>query len=163
MCNLESYIEKAFKLSIKTKEFWHYVKTNKKSWDFHYQNERAFEKAFSTLSNVINSIAKTRSIYDEAFKKINVLWDSTKKMFTRNQFVQILRNLRRCALRDMTLKEACRDVVLVRILSFDPDHQDTRLNSIREGLASIFHKSLFCTIDFLLFFFKSIFLVISIS
>jgi hypothetical protein len=51
----------------------------------------------------------------------------------------------------------------VRVLSFDCDHQDTRLNSIREKLASISHKSLFCTIDFLLFFFKSIFLVISIS
>jgi ATPase subunit of ABC transporter with duplicated ATPase domains len=45
----------------------------------------------------------------------------------------------------------------VRVLPFDPDHQGTRLNPIREGLASIPHKSLFCTIDFLLFFSKSIF------
>jgi hypothetical protein len=107
---LNHIIEKAFELSIKTKEFWHYVKTNRKSWDFHYQNERAFEKAFSTLSDVINSIAKTRNIYDEAFKKIDVLWDSTKEAFARNQFVQVLRSLRRCALRSMRLKEACRDV-----------------------------------------------------
>ncbi len=109
---LNHIIEKAFELSIKTEEFWHYVKTNRESWDLHYQNERAFEEAFSTLSNVISSIAKTRSIYDETFKKINVLWDSAKEAFARNQFVQVLRNLRRCAFRNMTLKKACRDVVL---------------------------------------------------
>jgi hypothetical protein len=51
----------------------------------------------------------------------------------------------------------------VRVLPFDPDYQGTGLNPIREGLASIFHKSLFCTIDFLLFFSKSIFSVISTS
>jgi hypothetical protein len=110
---LNHIIEKAFELSIKTEKFWHYVKTNKESWDSHYQNERAFEEAFSILSNDINSIAKTRSIYDETFKKINVLWNSAKKAFARNQFVQVLRSLRQCALRDMTLKEACRVVVLV--------------------------------------------------
>jgi hypothetical protein len=86
---------------------------NRENWNFHYQNERAFEKTFSTLSNVMSSIAKTRSIYDEAFKKINVLWNSTRKAFARNQFVQILQSLRRCALRNMTLKEACRAVILV--------------------------------------------------
>jgi hypothetical protein len=107
---LNHIIEKAFELSIKTEEFWHYVKTNRESWDSHYQNERAFEEAFSTLSNVINFVAKTRSTYDEAFKKINVLWDSAKETFARNQFVQVLRSLRRCVLRDMTLKEACRAV-----------------------------------------------------
>jgi hypothetical protein len=107
---LNHIIEKTFELSIKTEEFWYYVKTNKESWDFHYQNKRAFKESFSILSNVINSIAKTRSIYDKTFKKINVLWDSVKETFTRNQFVQVLRNLRRCALRDMTLKEACRAV-----------------------------------------------------
>ncbi len=105
-------IEKTFQLSIKTKEFWHYVKTNIESWDFHYQNERAFEEAFSILSNVISLIAKARNIYEKAFKKINALWNSAKKAFARNQFVQVLRSLRRCALRDMTLKEACRAVVL---------------------------------------------------
>jgi hypothetical protein len=109
---LNHIIEKAFELSTKTEEFWHYVKTNKESWDSHYQNERAFEEAFSTLSDVINFVAKTRSIYDEAFKKINVLWDSAKETFARNQFVQVLRSLRRCALRSMTLKEACRAVAL---------------------------------------------------
>jgi uncharacterized protein (UPF0147 family) len=108
---LNHMIEKTFQLNIKTEEFWHYVKTNIESWDSHYQNERAFEEAFSILSNVINSIAKARNIYEKAFKKINALWDSTKKTFARNQFVQVLRNLRRCALRDMTLKEACRAVV----------------------------------------------------
>jgi hypothetical protein len=77
-------IEKTFQLSIKTKEFWHYVKTNKKSWVFHYQNERTFEETFSNLSNVINSIAKTRNIYEKTFKKINILWDSAKKRFARN-------------------------------------------------------------------------------
>ena len=30
----------------------------------------------------------------------------------------------------------------VRVLPFDPDYQDTRLNSIKEELASILHKSL---------------------
>ncbi len=54
-------------------------------------------------------------------------------------------------------------MIIVRVLPFDPDHQGTGLNPIREELASIFHKSLFCTIDFLLFFSKSIFSVISIS
>jgi hypothetical protein len=107
---LNHIIEKAFELSIKTERFWHYVKTNRERWDFHYPNDRVFEEAFSTLSNVINSIAKTRSIYDEAFKKINVLWNSAKKAFARNQFVQVLRSLRRCVLRSMTLKEACRAV-----------------------------------------------------
>jgi hypothetical protein len=34
--------------------------------------------------------------------------------------------------------------------TFDPDHQDTGLNPIEEELASIPHKNLFCTIDFLL-------------
>jgi uncharacterized protein (UPF0147 family) len=109
---LNRIIEKTFQLSIKTEEFWHYVKTNIENWDSHYQNEQAFEETFSILSNVINSIAKTRNIYEKTFKKINVLWDSTKKAFARNQFVQVLRSLRRCVLRDMTLKEACRVVVL---------------------------------------------------
>jgi hypothetical protein len=109
---LNHIIEKTFQLSIKTKEFWHYVKTNVESWDFHYQNKRAFEEAFSALSNVISSIIKTRNIYEKAFKKINVLWDSAKKAFARNQFVQVLRSLRRCVLRSMTLKEACRAIVL---------------------------------------------------
>ncbi len=107
---LNHIIEKTFQLSIKTKEFWHYVKTNIESWNFHYQNERALEEAFSILSNVISSIAKARNIYEKAFKKIDALWDSAKEAFARNQFVQVLRSLRRCALRDMTLKEACRAV-----------------------------------------------------
>jgi hypothetical protein len=51
----------------------------------------------------------------------------------------------------------------VKVLPFDPDYQGTGLNPIRKELASIFHKSLFCTIDFLLFFSKSIFSVISTS
>jgi uncharacterized protein (UPF0147 family) len=109
---LNHIIEKTFQLSIKTKEFWHYVKTNIESWDFHYQNERALEETFSILSNVISSIAKARNIYEKAFKKINALWDSAKEAFARNQFVQVLRSLRRCVLRDMTLKKACRAVVL---------------------------------------------------
>jgi hypothetical protein len=55
-----------------------------------------------------------------------------------------------------------------RILCQDPTfwqlfYQGTRLNPIRKELASILHKSLFCTIDFLLFFSKSIFLIINIS
>jgi hypothetical protein len=95
---------------MKTEEFWHYVKTNIESWDFHYQNKRALEEAFSVLSNVINLIAKARNIYEKAFKKINALWSSAKKTFARNQLVQVLRSLRRCALRSMTLKEACRAV-----------------------------------------------------
>jgi uncharacterized protein (UPF0147 family) len=107
---LNHITKKTFQLSIKTEEFWHYVKTNIENWDLHYQNERVFEKTFSVLSNVINSIAKTRNIYEKAFKKINVLWSSAKKTFARNQFVQVLRSLRRCALRDMTLKKACRVV-----------------------------------------------------
>ncbi len=107
---LNHIIEKTFQLSIKTEEFWHYVKTNIESWDSHYQNERALEEAFSALSNVISSIAKARNIYEKAFKKIDALWDSAKEAFARNQFVQVLRSLRRCALRSMTLKEACRAV-----------------------------------------------------
>jgi uncharacterized protein YcbX len=102
---LNHIIEKAFELSIKTEEFWHYVKTNRKSWDSHYQNERALEEAFSTLSDVISFVVKTRSIYDEAFKKINVLWNSAKETFARNQFVQVLRSLRRCVLRNRRWKK----------------------------------------------------------
>jgi uncharacterized protein (UPF0147 family) len=108
---LNYIIEKTFQLNIKTKEFWHYVKTSIESWDFHYQNERAFEEAFSILSNVISSIAKARNIYEKAFKKINALWSSAKETFARNQFVQVLRSLQRCVLRNMTLKKACRAVV----------------------------------------------------
>jgi hypothetical protein len=70
---LNHIIEKTFQLSIKTKEFWHYVKTNIESWDLHYQNERAFEEAFLILSNLINSIAKAWNIYEKTFKKINAL------------------------------------------------------------------------------------------
>jgi hypothetical protein len=55
------------------------------------------------------------------------------------------------------------DFVYVRVLPFYPDYRSTRLNSIREESASISHKSLFCTIDFLLFFSKSIFSVININ
>jgi hypothetical protein len=52
----------------------------------------------------------------------------------------------------------CQDPTFLQLF-----YQGTGLNPIREGLARISHKSLFCTIDFLLFFPKSIFLVISIN
>jgi uncharacterized protein (UPF0147 family) len=109
---LNYIIEKTYELNIKMKEFWHYIKINKKNWDFHYQNERALKKAFSILSNVINSIAKTRNIYDEASKKINALWDSTKETFTRDQLIQVLRSLWWCVLRDMIMKNARRAMIL---------------------------------------------------
>jgi uncharacterized protein (UPF0147 family) len=125
---LNHIIEKTFQLSIKTEEFWHYVKTNIESWDFHYQNERAFEKAFSALSNVISSIAKARNIYEKAFKKINALWDSAKKTFARNQFVQVLRSLRRCVLRDMTLKRACRAVAFAIENRLNNSTRDVSIN-----------------------------------
>jgi hypothetical protein len=58
---------------------------------------------------------------------------------------------------DSVLVIVNRYIKIVKVLPFDPDHQGTGLNPIRKGLASISHKSLFCMIDFLLFFFKSIF------
>jgi hypothetical protein len=107
---LNHITEKTYELSTKAKKFWDYVKTNKENWKSHYKNERVLKKTFSVLLDVINSIKKTRNTYDEALRKINMLWDSTEEIFARDQFVQVLRSMRQCALRSMTMKNARRVV-----------------------------------------------------
>ncbi len=107
---LDHITEKTYELNTKAKKFWDYVKTNKESWKSHYENERALKEAFSALLDIISSIKKIRNTYDETLWKIDMLWDSTKEIFARDQFVQILRSMRRCVLRDMTMKNARRVV-----------------------------------------------------
>jgi hypothetical protein len=70
-------------------------------------------------------------------------------------FVSLIRRL--CSFMFLNLLR-CQDPTFLQLF-----YQGTGLNPIRKELASTSHKSLFCTIDFLLFFSKSIFLVISIS
>ncbi len=111
---LNHIIEKTYELNIKTNEFWHYVKTNKKNWDSYYQNVRALKETFSSLSKMIEATRKTKNSYEKTLRRINVLWKSNEKKFTRNQFVQLLRSMRRCVLRSLSLNDV-RRVVSLRI------------------------------------------------
>jgi hypothetical protein len=113
-CLLLNHItKKTYELNNKTKVFWKYDKDDKESWKSYYANERALKKAFSALFDVINSIRKIKNIYDETLKRIVTLWESTKEMFARDQFVQMLKSMRRCALRNMSMKNARHVVNLI--------------------------------------------------
>ncbi len=103
---LDHITKKICELSNKIELFWKYVKDDKNSWKSHYANERALKKAFSALSDVINSIRKTKNIYDETLKRIEALWKSAKENFARDQSMQMLRSMRRCVLRSMSMKNA---------------------------------------------------------
>jgi hypothetical protein len=103
---LDHITKKICELSNKIELFWKYVKDDRDSWESHYANERTLEKAFSAFSDVISSTRKARNIYDETLKRIEALWRSTKENFARDQSMQMLRSMRRCALRDMSMKNA---------------------------------------------------------
>jgi hypothetical protein len=101
-----------YELKIKAKTFWKYVKENKKSWDSHHKNERTLKKSFSTLSKMIETTRKTKNDYEKTLRRINALWKSNEKKFARNQFVQLLKSMRRCVLRNLSLNDARRVVRL---------------------------------------------------
>jgi hypothetical protein len=46
----------------------------------------------------------------KTLRRINMLWKLNEKKFARNQFVQLLRNMRRCVLRNLSLNDARRVV-----------------------------------------------------
>jgi lipopolysaccharide biosynthesis glycosyltransferase len=110
---LNHITNKMYELNNKAKKFWHYVKEDKESWTSHHDNERALKKAFSVFSDVINSIRKIKNTYEKTSRKINALWKSAEEMFAHEQFVQMLKSLRRCALRSMTIKNVRRVVRLI--------------------------------------------------
>jgi hypothetical protein len=99
-------------LKIKAKIFRKYVKNNKENWNSHHENEQTLKKMFSTLSKMIETTRKTRNNYAETLRWINALWNSKKKKFARDQFVQLLKSMRRCALRNLNLNDVRRVVSL---------------------------------------------------
>jgi hypothetical protein len=101
-----------YELKIKAEIFWKYVKEDKESWNSHHENERALKKTFSTLSKMIETTRKTKNDYEKTLRRINALWESNEKKFARNQFVQLLRSMRRCALRSLSLNDVRRVVRL---------------------------------------------------
>jgi hypothetical protein len=118
---LNHITNKMYELKIKAKTFWKYVKENKESWDSHHENERTLKKTFSTLSKMIETTRKTRNDYEKTLRRINALWKSNEKKFARNQFVQLLKNMRRCVLRSLSLNDVRRVVNLTienRLMNF---------------------------------------------
>ncbi len=112
-CSILNHItEKIYELKTKAKTFWKYVKEDKKSWDFHHEDERALKRTFSTLSKMIETTRKTRNSYEKTLRRINALWKSNEKKFARDQFVELLKSMRRCALRDLNLNDVRRVVNL---------------------------------------------------
>jgi hypothetical protein len=109
---LNHITEKIYELEIKAKTFWKYVKKDKESWNFHHDNERALKRTFSTLSKMIETTRKTKNNYEKTLRRINALWESTGEKFARDQFVQLLRSMRRCALRNLNLNDVRRVVSL---------------------------------------------------
>jgi hypothetical protein len=103
-----------YDLEIKAETFWKYVKNDKENWYSHHENEQALKKPFSTLSKMIDATRKTRKNYEETLRRINALWESKKKKFAHDQFVQLLRNMRRCILRNLNLNNVRRVVSLTR-------------------------------------------------
>jgi hypothetical protein len=83
----------------------------------------------------------------------------------KNELQALMSNLKKSFNIDFVLfninENKQNSTIFVKVLPFDLFHQGTRLNSIREELTSNPHKKSFCTIEFLLFFFKSIFSVIN--
>jgi hypothetical protein len=110
-----------YELKNKTETFWKYVKENKKNWNSHHENERALKKTFSTLSKMIKTTRKTKNDYEKTLRRINALWKSNEKKFARNQFVQLLKNMRRCVLRSLSLNDVRRVMKLTikdRLMNF---------------------------------------------
>jgi hypothetical protein len=112
-CSILNHItDKMYELKTKAETFWEYVKEDKESWDSHHKDERALKKTFSTLSKMIQTTRKTRNDYEKTLRRISALWESDEKKFARNQFVQLLRSMRRCVLRSLSLNDARRVVRL---------------------------------------------------
>jgi hypothetical protein len=110
-----------YDLEIKAETFWEYVKSDKESWDSHHEDEQTLKKTFSTLSKMIETTRKARNSYEETLRRINALWESKKEKFARDQFVQLLRSMRRCALRNLNLNDVRRVVSLTtenRLMNF---------------------------------------------
>jgi hypothetical protein len=118
---LNHITEKIYELKTKAKTFWKYVKKDRKSWSSHHENERALKKTFSTLSKMIETTQKARNSYEKTLRRISALWESNEKKFARDQFVQLLKSMRRCALRDLNLNDVRRVVSLTienRLMNF---------------------------------------------
>jgi hypothetical protein len=109
---LNQITNKMYELKTRTQIFWKYVKEDKKDWDSHHKNERTLKKTFSTLSKMIETTRKMKNDYEKTLRRINALWESNKKKFARNQFVQLLKSMRRCALRSLSLNDVRRVVKL---------------------------------------------------
>jgi hypothetical protein len=109
---LNHITDKMCELKTKAETFWEYVKKDKESWDSHYEDERALKKAFSRLSKMIETTRKARNDYEKTLRRIKMLWESNEKKFARNQFVQLLRSMRRCALQSLSLNDVRRVVRL---------------------------------------------------
>ncbi len=112
-CSILNHItKKMYDLKTKAKTFWKYVKSDKENWDSHYENEQTLKKMFSTLSKIINATRQTKNNYEKTLRRINALWKSKKEKFARDQFVQLLKSMSRCALRDLNLNDVRRVVSL---------------------------------------------------
>jgi hypothetical protein len=61
---------------------------------------------------MIDATRKTKNNYEETLWRINTLWKSKEKKFARDQFVQLLKSMRRCALRNLNLNDVRRVVNL---------------------------------------------------
>jgi hypothetical protein len=108
-----------YDLEIKAETFWKYEKSDKESWDSHHENEQTLKKTFSTLSKMIETTRKARNNYEKTLRRINVLWRSNEEKFARDQLVQLLKNMRRCALRDLSLNNFRRVVNLTISLTVE--------------------------------------------
>ncbi len=112
-CSILNHItKKMYDLKIKIKIFWKYVKSDKENWDSHHEDEQTLKRTFSTLSKMIETTRKTRNSYEETLRRINELWKSNERKFARNQFVQLLKSMRRCVLRNLSLNDFRRVVNL---------------------------------------------------
>ncbi len=110
-----------YELKIKAETLWKYVKKDKENRNLHHEKERALKKTFSTLSKMIETTRKTRNDYEKTLRRINALWESNEKKFAWDQFVQLLKNMGRCALRSLSLNNVRRVVKLTikdRLMNF---------------------------------------------
>ncbi len=191
-CSILNHItKKMYDLKLKAKTLWKYVKSDKENWNSHHENEQTLKKTFSTLSKMIEATRKTKNNYEKTLRRINALWESKKKKFARDQFVQLLKSMRRCALRNLNLNDV-RCVVnltiknwlmnLVKEMSTSRKSinrhwirmimseswqfritKSSKLDLIKLNLSTS-HTHKLCTVDFLFsFFLKSIFSVININ
>ncbi len=100
---LNEITEKTYDLGTKTEVFWEHVKEDKKSWERHYESVDALKKAFLAASKMIKDAKRARNTYEEALKRIDLLWESEKIVFAREQSMQILRSMRSCVVRELTM------------------------------------------------------------